>query len=213
MRSEERRARLAHARLYLVCDGRRPDLEDFLARVLEAGVDVVQLRDKEADDAELLRAGHTFRDAAARHHALFVVNDRPDLVSSLGADGVHLGQEDLSVEEARRVLGEEPLIGLSNHTPEQLNQAGPAADYVCVGPVWETPTKPGRLAAGLDLVRHAAANERRPWFAIGGIDLGNVDEVVEAGASRIVVVRAITEAPDPAAAAGSLLEALPSATV
>jgi thiamine-phosphate pyrophosphorylase len=209
VRPSDRADRLSRARLYVVTDARqgRGDLEALLEQILEAGVDVIQLRDKEAEAGDLLRSGETFRDAADRHEALFIVNDRPDIAAVLGADGVHLGQNDLPAGGARGILGAEGVIGLSTHSPEQFESASPEADYLCAGPVWETPTKPGRPAAGLDLIRHAAASdESRPWFAIGGIDTRNLAQVVEAGARRVVVVRAVTEAPDPGRAARELRE-------
>ncbi|HXF56685.1 MAG TPA: thiamine phosphate synthase, partial [Actinomycetota bacterium] len=204
---ERRRARLVRARLYVVTDARaaRGDLAEFLEAVLGAGADVVQLREKEAEAGDLLRWGEVFREAAARHGALFVVNDRPDVALALEADGVHLGQNDLPPAVARRILGPDALIGLSTHSEAELRSAPPEADYVCVGPVWATPTKPGRAATGLELVRAAAASERRPWFAIGGIDRRNLAEVMEAGARRVAVVRAVTEAPDPPEAVRALL--------
>jgi thiamine-phosphate pyrophosphorylase len=205
----ERRERLEHARLYLVSIGARGDVVAFLDSVLEAGVDVIQIRDKDAEAGDIIRRGEVFREAAERAGALFIVNDRPDVALALEADGVHLGQNDLPVEVAREILGPEAIIGLSTHSQEQLAAASTEADYVCVGPVWETPTKPGRPAVGLDLVRYAAAHERRPWFAIGGIDSRNLSEVVAAGARRIVVVRAITEATDPASAVRGLVGELP----
>lgn len=206
-----RRERLARARLYVVTGARadRGDLAEFLDAVLGAGVDIIQLREKAAEAGHLLRWGEVFKDAADRHGALFVVNDRPDVALALEADGVHLGQDDLPVEVARRILGPDALIGLSTHDERQLTQSSPDADYVCAGPIHETPTKPGRKATGLALVRQAARRESRPWFAIGGIDHGTLQDVVAAGATRIVVVRAVTEAPDPAAAVGSLLAGLP----
>jgi thiamine-phosphate pyrophosphorylase len=204
VRPSERPARLAAARLYVVT-GARGDLAEFLDSVLGAGVDVIQLREKDAEAGDLLRWSETFRQAADRHGALFIVNDRPDVALATGADGVHLGQNDLPAGAARDLLGAEAVIGLSTHSPEQFDSAPPEADYLCAGPVWETPTKPGRPPVGLDLVRHAAASEEsRPWFAIGGIDAGNLSQVVEAGARRIVVVRAATEAPDPGDAAREL---------
>jgi thiamine-phosphate pyrophosphorylase len=208
-----RRDRLARARLYVVTGARedRGDLEAFLDSILEAGVDVIQLREKDAEAGDLLRWGEMFRDATERHGALFIVNDRPDVALALGADGVHLGQGDLPPSVAREILGNDVIIGRSTHSPAQWDATAPEADYLCVGPVWETPTKPGRPAAGLDAVRHAATSgETRPWFAIGGITEENLSEVVEAGATRIVVVRAITEAHDPAEVVRSLLEGLPS---
>ena len=204
------RDRLASSRLYVVTGARqdRGDLEGFLGSILEAGVDIVQLREKEAEAGDLLRWAEVFRKATRRHDALFVVNDRPDVAVAAEADGVHLGQNDLPAGFAREVVGPSALIGISTHDEEQLTAASAAADYVCVGPVHETPTKPGRPATGLGLVRAAAERERRPWFAIGGIDPGNLSEVVEAGASRVVVARAVTDAEDSAAAVRDLLRGL-----
>jgi len=185
------------------------DLEGFLEAILGAGADIVQLRGKEAEAGALLRWGETFSAAARRHGALFVVNDRPDVAVALAADGVHVGQGDLPPSVTRRLVGADMIIGLSTHSEDQLRSASPQADYVCVGPVHATPTKPGRPPVGLGLVRAAAANERRPWFAIGGIDRETVGPVVEAGARRIVVVRAVTRAEDSAEAVRALLGALP----
>jgi thiamine-phosphate pyrophosphorylase len=212
---DSRRERLRRARLYFVTDV-RPGLEELLAGALAGGVDMVQLRDKPASDDELVRAAAVFRRLCDEHGALFWLNDRPDLVAACGADGVHVGQDDMPVAEARRVAGGDVLVGLSTHSPEQLDAAlaSDEADQLSVGPVWETPTKEGRPAAGLDYVRHAAqVAADRPWFAIGGIDLGNVREVIEAGASRVVVVRAIRDAADPGAAAAALRAALEEAEV
>jgi thiamine-phosphate pyrophosphorylase len=188
----------------------RGDLPQFLEAILGAGVDLVQLREKDAEAGELLRWGAVFVAAARRHGALFIVNDRPDVALAVGADGVHLGQGDLPVGFVRRLVGADLLVGLSTHDERQRAAAGIEADYVCVGPVHETPTKPGRPAAGLDPVRSAAAAEHRPWFAIGGIDAETLSAVVGAGARRIVVVRAVTEAADPAAAVRALLTGLPA---
>jgi thiamine-phosphate pyrophosphorylase len=211
VKPSERGGRLAASRLYVVT-GARPDLAEFLDGILGAGVDVVQLREKEAEAGEVLRWGETFRESAERHGALFIVNDRPDVAYALDADGVHLGQNDLPPRVAREILGEDSIIGLSTHSPEQWDAAAPEADYLCIGPVWETPTKPGRPAAGLDAVRHAAAGgEVHPWFAIGGITQENLPEVLDAGATRIVVVRAITEDGDPAEAAKALVAMLVTA--
>jgi thiamine-phosphate pyrophosphorylase len=217
MDPERRRERLQAARLYFVCDaGRSPEeLDGLLGQALAGGADVVQLRDKHAPDGALRAAGGLFREASAAADALFILNDRPDLVPELGADGVHVGQEDQAVAEARAAAGTGALVGLSTHAPEQLDAAirstGPARpDYVSVGPVWETPTKPGRPAAGLAYVRYASEHAARelPWFAIGSIDTDNVAEVVAAGGRRIVVVRAIRDAEEPAAAARELRAAL-----
>ena len=205
------RARLEASRLYVVTDARRKrgDLEAFLDAILGAGVDIVQLREKEAEAGDVLRWAETFRAAADRHGALFTINDRPDVAIAAGADGVHVGQNDLPVGVARRVVGDDLIVGLSTHAAGEWDAAPPEADYFTAGPVWETPTKPGRPAAGLDHVRYAAAHADRPWFAIGGITPENLPEVVEAGATRIVVVRAVTEADDAAAAVKDLLALLP----
>jgi thiamine-phosphate pyrophosphorylase len=209
MKPGERWERLARARLYLVTDAGRTDLPDFLDDVLGAGVDVVQIREKDAEAAEVIHRAEPFRAAAERHGALFLVNDRPDVAFALDADGVHLGQEDVPVPLARELLGPDVLIGLSTHSPGQLDAAPEEADYVSAGPVWETPTKAGRPAVGLEVVRHAAATQSRPWFAIGGIDPATLPEVIAAGARRVVVVRAITGAADPPAMVRRLLHGLP----
>jgi thiamine-phosphate pyrophosphorylase len=209
----DRRERLHRARLYFVTDI-RPDLEQLLAAALAGGVDMLQLRDKSASDRELLAAAEVFRRVCDSGAALFWLNDRPDLVDRCGADGVHVGQEDMPPAEARRLLPPDRLVGLSTHSPAQLDAAlaSGEADELSVGPVWETPTKEGRPGAGLEYVRYAARRASdHPWFAIGGIDLGNVRRVIEAGASRIVVVRAIRDAPDPRAAAVALCAALDEA--
>lgn len=197
---DRRRERLSQARLYLVCG---PENAGLLPGVLAAGVDIVQLRAKQASDAQVLEAAATFRRCADVAGALFVLNDRPDLAVAAGADGVHLGQDDMAVDRARIVLGDERLIGLSTHVPAQLD-AAEGVDYVAVGPVHATPTKPGRPAIGLEPLRYAAEHAGVPWFAIGGLHAGNVGETVAAGARRVVVVRAITEAMDPFAAAREL---------
>lgn len=199
---------LAGARLYFVTDALPAER---LEAALAGGVDVVQLRLKEAADEEIVAAGRVFREACDRHGALFVLNDRPDLVEACGADGVHVGQEDVPPAEARAVVGPERIVGLSTHSEQQLAAAmGEPVDYVAVGPVFETPTKPGRPAVGLELVRTAAATARLPWFAIGGIDVENAADVVAAGAERVAVVRAIRDAEDPAAAARALRALLPA---
>ncbi len=200
------RARLADARLYLCTDARRSqgDLAPFLDAVLGAGVDIVQLREKGLEAAEELALLEVFADACRRHGRLLAVNDRADIALAAGADVLHLGQDDLPVPVARRILGPDPVIGRSSHSPGQADAAAaePGVDYFCAGPVWVTPTKPGRPATGPGLLAHVAeAKPERPWFAIGGISLGRLDDVLAAGATRVVVVRAITEADDPAAAA------------
>ena len=198
-----RHERLQRAVLYLVC-GDRDDA--FLEAAIRGGVDIVQLRMKDASDEDVLAAGRRFRRVCATHDVLLIVNDSPELAAAAGADGVHLGQDDASVAEARAVLGEERLIGRSTHTPAQIDAANgdSGADYIGVGPVHETPTKPGRPAVGLELVRYAAAHATLPFFTIGGITGENVAAVRHAGARRIAVVRALTEAADPEAAARRL---------
>ncbi|MEV6328241.1 thiamine phosphate synthase [Streptomyces sp. NPDC051909] len=203
------RAQLADARLYLCTDARKRqgDLPDFLDAVLSSGVDIVQLRDKGMEAGEELEHLAVFAEACRRHGKLLAVNDRADVAHAIGSDVLHLGQGDLPVPAARAILGEEVLIGRSCHAEDEVDAAAaePGVDYFCTGPCWPTPTKPGRYAPGLGLVRHAAGlAQDRPWFAIGGIDETNLDEVLDAGARRIVVVRAITEAEDPAAAAAAL---------
>jgi thiamine-phosphate pyrophosphorylase len=199
------RERLAAARLYLCTDARERegDLPGFLDAVLGAGVGIVQLRQKGLEALEELAFLEVFRRMCDKHGALLAVNDRADVARAAGADVLHLGQRDLPAETARDIIGPAPLIGRSSHTPAQAAEAArqPGVDYFCAGPVWATPTKPGRPAAGLGLVSAAAAlSAPRPWFAIGGIGLDNLGQVLAAGARRVVVVRAITRAPDPAAA-------------
>jgi thiamine-phosphate pyrophosphorylase len=205
--SDAARELLRRARLYLVVEAAA---EPVLEPALRGGVDMVQLRDKDADDETLLRAAARFRSVCSEHGVLFWLNDRPDLVAETGADGVHVGQDDMPVSAVREQVGPDVLIGLSTHAPDQFDAALKSrADQLSVGPVWETPTKEGRPAAGLDYVRYAAEHGgAAPWFAIGGIDAGNVGEVVAAGARRIVVVRAIRDAADPERAAAELRAAL-----
>jgi thiamine-phosphate pyrophosphorylase len=205
-RVPESRALLADARLYL-CTGsrsRQGDLASFLDAVLSNGVDIVQLREKGLEAREELRLLEIFATAAQRHGKLFAVNDRADVALAAAAPVLHLGQDDLPVADARRVVGDEVVIGRSTHSVAQADAAEveSGVDYFCTGPTWTTPTKPGRPAAGLGLLAHAAASAVRPWFAIGGIEsLARLDDVLAAGARRVVVVRAITEAEDPGAAA------------
>ena len=200
----DRHERLRTACVYLVC-GSRPDA--FLEQALGGGVDVVQLRIKDAPDSEIVRTAKRFARRCAAHDALFILNDRPDLAAEAGADVVHIGQDDASVAAARALIGSDRIVGLSTHTPAQV-QAVDGVDYIGVGPVHATPTKPGRPAVGLALVRHAAAHARVPFFAIGGIDVGNAGELGAAGARRVAVVRAITEAEDPMRAARELRAAI-----
>jgi thiamine-phosphate pyrophosphorylase len=207
---ELRRQRLQWARLYFVCDARphERDPESMLNAAMSGGAGMIELRDREHPRRVVERSGHTFRRLANTYSALFIVNDDPYLALELRADGVHVGQDDIDPAEARRIMGPDAIIGLSTHSREQIEAAADSpVDYISVGPVWETPTKEGRPATGLELIREAAGFPR-PWFAIGGIDTGNVGEVVEAGASRLCVVRAIRDAEDPRAAASALFGAV-----
>lgn len=217
VRGRQRLRRLDEALLYVVTGTReaRGDLRSFLDSVLRGGADVIQLREKDAEASVLLRAGTAFQRAAEEHGALFVVNDRPDVAFALGADGVHLGQDDLPVAVARQILGPDAVIGVSTHTPAQFESADSDANYLCAGPVFATPTKPGRPAAGVELIRAAAEQaasglERRPWFAIGGLDVTTLPCVVAAGAQRAVVVRAV-DTDDPEGAARALRASLTNA--
>jgi thiamine-phosphate pyrophosphorylase len=211
-----RHERLATARLYLCTDARRDrgDLAEFLDAVLAGGVDCVQLREKGLEAREEIELCELFAAAAERHGALWSVNDRADIAAVVRPDILHLGQDDLPVAAARALLGNEVLVGRSTHDEAQVRAAAleSGVDYFCVGPTWPTPTKPGRPAPGLPLLRHAAdVASPRPWFAIGGIEAGNLDEVLEAGARRAVVVRALTEAADPHAAAADFARRLAAA--
>jgi thiamine-phosphate pyrophosphorylase len=201
---EERRARLAAARLYLVIEA--APARALVPEALAGGVDVVQLRDKHASDDEVLETARAIRPACHAAGALLVVNDRPDLAVLALADGVHVGQDDISPARVRELVGPHPLIGLSTHSPSQVDEASraPEVDYLGVGPVFETTTKPGLEPVGLELVRHAAAHASKPWFAIGGIDAERAPHVLEAGARRLAVVRAIRDADDPREAASLL---------
>jgi thiamine-phosphate pyrophosphorylase len=199
---DDRRRRLAGAHLYLVCDVRD---DGFLDASLRGGVDIVQLRAKDASDAEIIHAGRRYAARCAEHGALFILNDRADLVADAHADGVHVGQDDVPVAAARQLVGSDRIVGLSTHSPSQIDAAA-GVDYIGVGPIHATPTKPGRPAVGLALVRHAAAHATVPFFAIGGIDAANVAAVRAAGGVGIAVVRALTDAADPERAARQLLE-------
>jgi thiamine-phosphate pyrophosphorylase len=196
------REQLAGARLYYVSDE-----VETLPAAIAGGIDLFQLRMKDAPDARVLERAEQARALCRAGEVLFLVNDRPDLAVAAGADGVHVGQDDAGIPEARAFVGPERLIGRSTHAPADLAGAT-GADYVAAGPVHATPTKAGRPAAGIEYVEHAARNAGVPWFAIGGLDAGNVGEVLRAGARRIVVVRAIRDAADPEAAARGLREAL-----
>jgi thiamine-phosphate pyrophosphorylase len=195
--------RIDAARLYLIIDA-RPGIAEA---ALRGGVDVVQLRDKTASDDELLNAARELRRLCRTYDALFIVNDFPELAMRVNADGVHVGQDDVSVAEARRVVGEDRLVGLSTHSAADITTAS-GADYLGVGPIYATPTKPGRPAVGLRLLAEATRTARVPWFGIGGIDTDTVSAVIAAGASRVAVARAIRDACDPEAAARGLSEQL-----
>ena len=205
-----RRERLRTARLYLCC-GARPngaDPEPLLSAALRGGVDIVQLREKSLPRREIELAAQTFRRLCDVHSALFIVNDDPDIARACAADGVHVGHGDMAPSEARAALGPEAIVGLSTHSEEQIAaSAEEPVDHISVGPIWETPTKEGRPAVGLELIAHAAAHAPHPFFAIGGIDATNAGRVVEAGAHRLCVVRAIRDAADPAGAAEELRRA------
>lgn len=205
-------------RLYVCTDARkdRGDFEQFVDAAYAGGVDVIQLRDKTIDAVEELELLSLLGAIAERRGRLWAVNDRADIAAIAGAPILHLGQDDLPLASARRIISDATAIGLSSHTPAQVDaaMAAPELSYFCVGPLWPTPTKPGRAAVGLKLVRYANERAREtgstlPWFAIGGIDLSNIDRVVDAGATRVVVVRAVTEATDPTDAAQRLLARLP----
>jgi thiamine-phosphate pyrophosphorylase len=206
--ADQRRGRLRRARLYLVIDA--TSAARVLPAALAGGVDIVQLREKSAPDDAVVEAGRAMRALCDEHGALLIVNDRPDLALACRADGVHVGQDDEPLDSARELVGSELLVGISTHSPEQVDAGlGSAADYLGVGPVYATPTKPGRAPVGLELVRYAAERAAvKPWFAIGGIDSGNAAAVAGAGATRIAVVRAIRDADDPHLAAAALRAAI-----
>jgi thiamine-phosphate pyrophosphorylase len=208
----ERRARLARARLYLVC-GCAPrgghDLQGLLRAAVAGGVEIVQLRDKRLGDEELLAAARAARALCEELGALLIVNDRPLVARESGADGVHVGQQDMAVADVRELIGPDMLIGLSTHAREEIDAEDAArSDYIGVGPVHETPTKPGRAAVGVELIRYAAERSPVPFFAIGGLHAHNLGEAIGAGARRAVVLRAIADAEDPRRAARALRELL-----
>jgi thiamine-phosphate pyrophosphorylase len=205
--ASERRARLADARLYLVCDahpGGR-ELADVLGPAIAGGVDVVQLREKHLPDDELVAVASAARALCERLGALFVVNDRPDVARDVNADAVHVGQDDMPAADVRELVGADMLIGVSTHAPSEIDAIDArVVDYIGVGPIHETPTKPGRPAVGVELVQYAAAHAPVPFFAIGGLHDGNLDDVLAAGATRVCVLRAIAAAGDPELAAREL---------
>lgn len=202
-----RRAKLHQARLYLVC-GVRPggrSLAEVLPAAIGGGVDLVQLRAKEVSAPDLLPRAREAAEICRDLGVPLIVNDWPEVALAAGADGVHIGQQDLPPAQAREIVGEQLLVGLSTHAPEEIDAAsGQPVDYIGVGPVHETPTKLGRPAVGTQLVEYAAAHAGKPFFAIGGLHAGNVAAVLQAGASGVCVLRAIAEAGDPRAAAREL---------
>jgi len=205
-------------KLYLVTDRSsfRTD-DEFLnavASALKGGVQIVQLREKTATAKEFIALGKKMRELCAVYDAVFIINDRVDIAQAVKADGVHLGQDDMDIASARQILGSEAIIGLSTHCPEQATDAVKSgADYIGVGPVYTTPTKPGRQAVGLEYVKWAAENVDIPWFAIGGIDPDNLEQVTQAGASRIAAVRAIINAVSPEKSAKTFLNIISSYTL
>ena len=202
-----RRERLRTARLYFCCEAQPggEDPEPLLRAALTGGVDIVQLRDKALPRREVELAGLTFRRLCDTYSALFIVNDDPDLAYACRADGVHVGQDDMPAAEVREIIGPDAIVGLSTHSEEQIGAAADQPiDYISVGPIWETPTKEGRPSVGLEMISHAAESAAHPFFAIGGIDSSNAEQVVAAGARRLCVVRAIRDAENPAAAAERL---------
>lgn len=205
--------KLEDKKLYLVTDRRKfSSLDEFLDAVassLKGGVQIIQLREKSAHAKEIIEAGKKIKELCAMYNALFIINDRVDIAHIVGADGVHLGQDDIDICAARDILGKDTIIGLSTHCPEQAQKAVESgADYIGIGPVFETPTKPGRKSVGLEYVQWASKNIDIPWFAIGGINTTNVSEVINAGAARIAVVRAIINAEKPDVSANMFLESL-----
>jgi len=206
-----RRELVQDVQLYLVTGATVPTgrAADLLARLIEAGVGMVQLREKTLPDRELIEQARLFADVCRLNGALFIVNDRLDVALLAGADGVHVGQDDAHPNDVRRVAGNDFIVGVSTHSPEQIDAANAtSADYIGVGPIHETPTKPGRPAVGLGLVRYAASASQKPFFAIGGIDPSNAQSVIDAGARSLSVLRSVAHAEDPEAAVYALLDAL-----
>ena len=207
MDTETRRIQqLARSRTYLVTSP-VPDLLGVVESALKGGIAIVQYREKQADDQTRLHIAHQMKALCHQYGALFIVNDRVDIAAASEADGVHLGQQDLPMEAARKILGKGIIVGRSTTNPQELQRAlDEGADYIGVGPVHETPTKPGKAASGNDYVRYAAAHATMPWFTIGGLNADNLGPTLAAGATRVAVVRALMEASDPRAIARSLVE-------
>lgn len=198
------RRRMGDRRLYL-CTPDRPDLADFVRASIAGGVDVVQLRDKVLDARPILERAAVVQAVCADAGVPFILNDRPDLALELGADGVHVGQDDAPPALCRRILGDDAIVGFSTHAPAELDAAaGEPVDYVSTGPVNETPTKAGRPGTGLDYLRYATSSTPHPFFVTGGVTPETLPAMLDAGARRFVVVRYLTEAADPEAAARAL---------
>ncbi len=198
---------LASRRLYL-CTGDRPDLERFVEACIAGGVDIVQLREKHLEARPLVERAERLLRVCRGLGVPFILNDRPDLALEVGADGVHVGQDDASAALCRRILGPAAIVGLSTHAAPEWDAADAEADYLSAGPVSATPTKPGRAGTGLGYLRHAASSsETRPWFVTGGATPDTVAAMAQAGARRFVAVRWLTEAGDPRLAARQLRDA------
>ena len=206
-------ALLAQVRLYLITDSRPAlqPIEAFLEAAVAGGVGMVQLRDRELEDGGLLHAAIRAAGACAKLRIPFIVNDRLDIAQASGADGVHLGQTDMPPAAARRILGPDAIIGLSTQSPAQVDAAErEPVDYIGIGPIHATPTKPGRPAVGTALVRYAAARCSRPFFAIGGLEPSNIADVAAAGGRAVSVLRFVSKARDPQAAARAIVGAISS---
>jgi len=202
---------ISDRRLYL-CTPDRPDLDSFVAAAVRGGVDIVQLRERALSDRELIERARTLREICREHGVPFIVNDRPDVALEVGADGVHVGQDDVPPSLARRILGPDAIVGLSTHAPSELEAAADEpVDYLSAGPVEPTPTKPGRPGTGIRYASLATARARRPVFVTGGVRPDRVADLVHAGVRHFVVVRYLTEASDPEAAARRLRTAIDAA--
>ncbi len=207
---QSRHQQLMQARTYLVTSPVPGPIENFLSVIeaaLKGGIAIVQYREKTADDSTRLEIAKRMRSLCHQYNALFIVNDRVDIAAAAGADGVHLGQHDLPMDIARKILGPNKIVGRSTTNPDELKRAlDEKADYIGVGPVHETPTKPGKSASGNEYVRYAAQHATMPWFTIGGLNAENLGPTLAAGATRVAVVRALMQADDPTAIAQSLVQ-------